>query len=76
MQDNVCVIGCGFIGQSKKDLRMHLIIMHSALEVTKWGMSRLFLKLQEGLIDVKTFREITSKILKEGKIDTGPGPRT
>lgn len=63
------------MGQSKKDLRMHLIIMHSDLEVTKWGMSRLFLKLQEGLIDVKTFREITSKILKEGKIDTGPGPR-
>jgi hypothetical protein len=48
---------------------MHLIIMHSDLELSKWGMSRLFLKLQEGLIDVKTFRDITSRILKEGRID-------
>jgi hypothetical protein len=43
--------------------------MHSDLELTKWGMSRMFLKLQEGLIDIKTFREITSKILREGKGD-------
>ena len=48
---------------------MHLIVMHSDFELTKWGMSRLFLKLQEELIDVKTFRDITSKILKDGKID-------
>ena len=32
-------------------------------------MSRLFLKLQEELIDVKAFRDITSRILKDGKID-------
>ena len=54
---------------SKRELRMHLIVMHSDFELTKWGMSRLFLKLQEELIDVKTFRDITSKILKDGKID-------
>ena len=54
---------------SKRELRIHLIIMHSDIEITKWGMSRLFLKLQEGLIDVKAFRDITSKILKDGKID-------
>ena len=45
MADNVCIIGCGFKGNSRHELRMHLIIMHSDFELTKWGMSRLFLKL-------------------------------
>ena len=67
MQENLCIIGCGYQGGSRKDLRMHLILFHSDYELTKWGMSRLFLKLQEELIDIKAFREITSRRLKEGK---------
>jgi hypothetical protein len=67
--DNICAIGCGFQGKNKQELRQHLILMHSDFELTKWGMSRMYLKLQEGLIDLKDFKAAIAAKLKQGKED-------
>lgn len=67
--DNVCAIGCGFQGTNRQELRQHLILMHSDFELTKWGMSRLYLKLQEGMIDLKSFKAAIAHRLKQGKED-------
>jgi len=43
-----CSLGCREIFYSYQNLRKHYILMHSQDELSKWGMSRHFLKLLEG----------------------------
>jgi hypothetical protein len=49
-----CPVGCGY-RSSQIELREHMIVYHSKMELKKWCINRDYLRYQEGLLSKADF---------------------